>query len=365
MHKSRWRWLWCALPGAVGVGLYLLLPLFPSFTETVMMRGVFRVIAVPLEWLVAWLPFSLAEIAVLTIIPLALALLTIWVIRLVRLPNKKERAKRGAQRIVLWASAALLLYMITHGAGYSRQPLAQLMNLPQRPYTSSDLLAVTADLAQKASAARERLPEDASGCAALTVSTHDLLGMAQEMYAPLRKQYPFLITGTHRVKGVMLSHPWSYTGYTGMYCPWLGEANLNVDVPAFDLAHTMAHELGHTMGIAREKDCNFLGYLACVTSGQPDMVYSGYLSAYVYCSNELYRHNPELWAQASTHCSPGMRRDLAARNAYWQQFEGEVRQTAQKVNDTFIKANGVQSGVGSYNEMVELMLRYYHDQGWI
>jgi len=43
----------------------------------------------------------------------------------------------------------------------------------------------------------------------------------------------------------------------------------------------------------------------------------------------------------------------------------KMRQTAQKVNDTFIKANGVQSGVGSYNEMVELMLRYYHDQGWI
>ncbi len=365
MRKTWWRWLWCLAPGLVGLTLYVTLPVFPNFTETVMMRGVFRVITVPLEWLVSFIPFSLTEFVVLMAVPVGMTLLTVWIVRLTRRPDKKQRAVRGCRATALCLSVGLLVYMVTCGAGFSRRPLGDLMELPERTYTGQDLLAVTVDLAQKASASREALPQDEDGCAALTVPLHDLLGMSDEMYAPLREQYPFLVTGTHRVKGVALSRWWSYTGYTGMYCPWLGEANVNVDIPVCDIAHTMAHELGHTMGIAKEKECNFLGYLACITSGQADMVYSGYLAAYVYCSNALYAYSKDLWKQAYAHCSAPMRRDLAARNAYWKQFEGEVREAAQKVNDTFIKVNGVQSGTLSYSEMVELVLRYYHSQGWI
>jgi len=54
-----------------------------------------------------------------------------------------------------------------------------------------------------------------------------------------------------------------------------------------------------------------------------------------------------------------MIRDLKKNSEYWKSFEGEVQEASQKVNDTFIKANGVESGVLSYNQMVELMLRYY------
>ena len=113
------------------------------------------------------------------------------------------------------------------------------------------------------------------------------------------------------------------------------------------------------MGIAKENECNFIAWLACSTSGMADFEYSGYLSAYTYCINALYRADKDLWKKASEHCSDGMIRDLKNENAYWGKFKGEVMEVSQNLNDSFIKSNRVESGILSYNLMVELLLRYY------
>ncbi len=83
-------------------------------------------------------------------------------------------------------------------------------------------------------------------------------------------------------KPVQLSHWWSYTGITGMYFPFFAEANVNIDVPDSGIPATAAHELAHTRGFAREDECNFLAYLACIHHSSGDVRYSGYLSAYIF-----------------------------------------------------------------------------------
>lgn len=117
------------------------------------------------------------------------------------------------------------------------------------------------------------------------------------------------------------------------------------------------------MGFAREDECNFIGYLACVESGDPDYVYSGYLSAYIYCSNALYAYDKDMWRECYQHIGEGVRRDLKQRNAYWKQFEGQVQESSQKVNDAFIKVNGDEKGTLSYGQMVAFVLRWYDAQG--
>ncbi len=359
------HWLFCLIPLAVAGLLYWLLPHFPAFTEQVFSRGLFRAVTFPLEWLVSLLPFSLTEGVILLAAPVLLTLLGVWIRRLCRRPHKGRTAERGCRFVAWCLSLAALLYMFTCGANFSRRPLGELLELPTRQYTAAELQAVCVDLADKASALREELPEDENGCMALSASVKETLARGPASYEKLRNIYPFLRTATWRVKPVTLSHYWSYTGYTGLYCPWLGEANVNVDIPPCDIAHTVAHELGHTAGFAKEKECNFLSYLVCVESGNPEDMYSGYLVAYIYCSNALYAHSKAMWNQVFAHCSPAMRRDLVQRNSYWKQFEGPVKESSQKVNDTFIKANGVESGRLSYSEMVELVLRYYDKMGWL
>lgn len=355
-----WRkWLYCLLPALAAIALYAVLPHFPQFTESVFARGIFRVISFPLTWLVSVLPFSLTEAAVVVGIPTALILCGIWIYRLIRYKNRRRTAERGVRFIAAVLSCGLLMFMLMDGVNFSRPSVGELMNFKDGDYEVAFLAAVTADLAQKASTARETVKEDENGCMRLSETPRVTLLQVDDCYRNLQTEYPFLKTGTWRVKSVALSHLWSYTGYTGVYCPWLGEASINTDVPHSEWGHTAAHEIAHTMGFAREDACNFIAFLACTTSAQPDFVYSGYLSAYIYCSNALYAYNKAAYREAATACSAAVRRDLQQRNAYWKPFFGKVMDASQDFNDAFIKANGVESGIANYDEVVSLILRYY------
>lgn len=359
------KWVLCLTPALLGFLLYFLLPYFPYFTEYVFAQGIYRVVAFPLEWIMSLIPFSLTEIVVILAVPAIITLIVIFIRRLIKSENKGKTAEKAA-RFVCWClSAAFLMFMITDGANFSRLSVAELMELPDGNYTKEDLYTLTVDLAQKASAVREELPEDEDGCADLTVSVRDLFFLADDCFDNLTDEYPFFVTGVWRVKPVMLSHLWSYTGYTGVYCPWLLESSVNVDTPVFDIAHTATHEIAHTMAFARENECNFLSWLACSHSGQIDFEYSGYIQAYIYSANALYKADKELWAKAFSNCSEAMVRDLEKHNAYWASFEGEVMDKSQDFNDSFIKANGDNNGVLSYDLMVELLLRYYDKMGML
>lgn len=356
---TRRKWLFCLLPAVLAAALYLLLPHFPRFAEYVWVRGVFRVFSVPLTWLMSLFPFSVTELVVVAGIPALLALAVVFIVRLVRRADRRRVAERGARFVVWCLSLFLLLFMVMDGGNFSRLSTASLFGLNEKTYDAAFLQAVTADLAQRTNAARAQVAEDADGCMILSASKGATLRAADDCYKNLRVRYPFLVSGVWRVKSVALSHQWSYTGYTGVYCPWLSEVSINTDTPVSEWGHTAAHEIAHTMGFAREDACNFVAYLACVTSDNPDFVYSGYLAAFTYCANALYDYDKDAYRTVYLTLSDGVRRDLKQRNSYWKQFSGQVMDSSQSFNDAFIKANGVESGILSYDEAVSLILQYY------
>ncbi len=359
-QKPLWlKWIFCLIPLLLAALMYFLLPLFPTFTEYAVSRGIFRIIGFPLQWIMSALPFSVTELAVILALPLLLTLSTVWITRIIKNQSKLRIIEKGMRFTAWCVSLALLIFMVMHGANYYRTPLSELLLLPDREYTAEDLYNITCHIADKAAKTREALNEDENGCAEFTVSQSEILSLADNCYDNISKKYTFLKTAVWRVKPVALSHLWSYTATTGVYCPWTSEANVNTDVPDYSIPHTAAHEIAHTMGIAKENECNFIAWLACSTSEIADFEYSGYLTAYIHCNNALYKADTELWKKAREHCSEGMLRDLKAQNAYWNKFKGEVMETSQSFNDSFIKANRDKNGVLSYNLMVELLLRYY------
>lgn len=359
------KWILTLLPAIIGLIMYFILPYFPSFTEYVITRGLFKIVSIPYGWIMSLFPFSVTEIIVLLSPFAILTLIIIWIIRLIKNKNKLQTAEKGFRFFAFCLSMALFIFMVMDGANFSRIPLGDLFEMPNKQYTKEDLYVVTSDLAKKASAAREKLSEDENGHIKLSMSLSELLSKSDDCFHNLKKEYPYLSTGVWKVKSVALSHQWSYTGYTGVYCPWLCEASINTDVPDSELGHTATHEIAHTIGFAKENECNFLAWLACRESGIPDFEYSGHLAAFIYCSNALHKADVDLWRQAYSNCSQGILDDLRQRNEYWDSFKGEVMESSQQVNDTFIKVNGVESGVFSYDEMVEFMLRYYDKEDLI
>jgi hypothetical protein len=292
-------------------------------------------------------------------IPTLLTLISIFVYRIVKRTDRKYVIEKGVRFVCSCLSTAALIFMVMDGGNFSRLSVSELMALNNKTYDAAFLQQVTIDIAKKASTARLEVAEDADGYMQLTGSVSTALLQADNCYDTIKETYPFLKSGVWRVKPVLLSRYWSYTGYTGVYCPWLGEASINIDMPQSSLYYTATHEIAHTMGFAREDACNFIAFLACTTSDIPDAVYSGYLSAFVYCYNALYAYDPALCEVVRKACSDGIFRDLKQRNTYWKQFEGDVMTSSQDFNDTFIKVNGVESGVLSYDQVVSLILQYY------
>ena len=114
-----------------------------------------------------------------------------------------------------------------------------------------------------------------------------------------------------------------------------------------------------TSGFMQEEEANFIAFLACLSSDRSDFQYSGYLSGWVYCMNALYRADYNAWQEVRVTLMEEAEPDLEANNAFWDSYHGTISETAERINDTYLKANGQAEGVQSYNRMVDLIVAYF------
>lgn len=370
MKKSCWRTVGrtvvCLSPALLAAALFLGLRHAPFLAEYVFARGVFRVLSWPLDWLSSLYPWSLAELLLVLALPLLILLAVLAVRRLRRSAHRRKTAGRLGRAVLATLSSVLLLYMLMHGNNYYRTPLPELMGFSAvQDGSAAELQAICEELVRRANAVRETLPEDENGCMTLPESLSVTLRHADDCYRPLAETYGFLRGTLWRVKPVQLSYWWSYTGTTGVYFPLLGEANVNVAMPAWSIPATALHEVAHTRGFAREDECNFLMVLTGLSGDDPVYTYSAALMAYIYAGNALYRYDPARWEAVRAQCSDGVQRDLRQQNDYWEQFEGEVQEASSAVNNAFIQSQGVPEGVLSYDRVVALLAGWYRAKGQI
>jgi hypothetical protein len=146
--------------------------------------------------------------------------------------------------------------------------------------------------------------------------------------------------------------------------PLTGEAAVNPQIPVVALPFTMCHEMAHRMCIAQERDANMAAFLACDANSNVTFRYSAYFMAFRHCYNALVGVGTttaqaaakEIYAQIGSD----LMRDLNAyRDFYAQHQNAQATNVANKVNDTYIKVSGDESGTGSYEEVYDLLVSWY------
>ena len=125
---------------------------------------------------------------------------------------------------------------------------------------------------------------------------------------------------------------------------------------------TACHELSHLRGFMQEQEANFIAFLACSKSGEDAFAYSGYLSGWIQCMNVLYKTDYDAWKEVRGTLPPEAEADLRLNREFWAKYDGAIAEVSNKVNDTYLKANGQKDGVKSYNRMVDLIVAYYHSE---
>ena len=149
----------------------------------------------------------------------------------------------------------------------------------------------------------------------------------------------------------------------------IGEANINTDyIDITEFPVTLCHEISHAKGYARENDAQTLAILSCIHSPRADFRYAGF----IYVFNELYAITYQ-YAKAYDYDMPSfidydllvdVDRDLVASEMYDQSLADNiytrlVEKFSRKANDVFLKANGQEDGVESYNVPSSIFLEFY------
>ena len=326
-------------------------------------ESVYQTIRRGISAITSLVPFSIAEFLLYAIvIGVSLLLLT----RLVQLILRRIPFRRliGTIASILLAGGIVLnLFYVTWGFNYFREPLAARMGLNITTRSVDELEAFVIKTAEEANALRETLHEDQNGVFAPEESKGELFSKLPQAYAALSAKHAVFQSDPTRAKQIFWSQGLSWQGISGIYIGLTAEPNVNADQPPLLVFQAAAHEMAHQTGIASENEAELVGYLACVNSSDPNIRYSGLAYALIVAGNALYDADSARYLAVTETYGDAIWRDFTAYNSYWDSFSGEVRESADRRNDAYLKHNSQQSGIKSYGEAVDLLLAYQEKYG--
>jgi len=308
------------------------------------------------------LPFSLAEVLVWLLVCGGVLGGLGWSVSLIRGKISVKRTKilprlrKLLVNLIIVCGLIYLSFQMIWGLNYNRVTFAEIAGLELTGASEQELLLLCADLVQKANGLRDGLPEDQAGVLKIEAGFAEVREKARQAFSLAAGNYLELGGNYGPAKPVFFSRLMSYTGITGVYFPFTGEANVNIDIPDCTLPATVCHEMAHQRGFAREDECNYIAWLVCTSSEDQLFQYSGTMLALTHSINALTLVNPKSAKELKDGLAPGVKRDLAYISQYWSKYEGKIEQIASDINDTYLKSNRQQDGIRSYGRMVDLLL---------
>ncbi|MGV3504956.1 MAG: DUF3810 domain-containing protein [Adhaeribacter sp.] len=275
----------------------------------------------------------------------------------------KAFLKRSVFGLLAFLSGFYFLFHLMWGLNYHRRPIHQIVGIDSRDLSAAELEALCLRLIRLSHESRLRVSPDQSQALQLNKSQDQLLRQALVGYAAAARKYPELRYRQPAVKAVLVPELMSSFGIGGIYFPFTGEANVNMDPPAFALPEVICHEMAHQVGIASEDEANYVAFLTCRLNPDPAFQYSGHLMAMRYALNRLAWVNPEAFQKLKDTLPPGLQHDLEAQRRYWESFDNPVELVGKAIHDLFLKANDQEEGLVSYSRVVELVMGEYRKNG--
>lgn len=280
---------------------------------------------------------------------------------IVRRNGFREKAKVRLANLILLAGMLFFLYVANCGINYRRETFSESAGLSVGKYSVEELKETCLRLTGEVNDESRKVERNPDGT--MTLEDVSLAREAAEAMGRLGRKYPELSGYYPQPKGLLV--PWilSVQNLSGIYSPFAVEANYNSGMTDYNIPFTACHELSHLRGFMEEKEANFIGFLACRESESEEFRYSGSLMGWIYCMNVLYRSDYDAWEEVRGGLAKEVEADLKANREFWAQYDGAVAEVANRVNDTYLKANGQSEGVESYDRMVDLIVWHLKEEG--
>lgn len=359
-ERNRWKKLLPPLALlAVVLALQALAGFGPRFVERFYSRAIFPFIARVLSFS-SLSSFSLAEL-LLALLVVALVAWLAWLARRLYIRRGEAGATLFSALITLLRVTAIAstLFLLLFGLNYKRQQLADTLRFERREPGAQEIEWISRAIIEAINSnySESGLSVEGGGGSRMPLSDTQLFALLEAAY----ESEPLLSgAGSAGVspKPVYFSGLMSRLGISGIYSPFTGEPNYNTIQPGFDIPFSVAHEMAHGRGFAREDEANFVAFLVCSKASHPYVRYSGSLGA-LRVMNVLFRVAPERYRDVAASLGEGPRADLKAREQFWARYSGRLSNFSNSLNHVYLKVNGVKSGVRNYNEASSLIVGYY------
>jgi len=338
-------WLFDVLAIVAALAVKFLTP-SPAWIEAHYSNGIYPSIDRAVRAVTGPLPFTLGDALFVVVL---MALVSWWVRRVnASLPGKHLRTAGGILlRMLAIAALVFVWFDVSWAFNYSRIPLADKIPVHNERSNEDSVTAfaehVVDELSRTADGAHRILN---SG----RVSKHPY--QESESLETLSVHFNLVIQrlgdratfAPPRVKPTMFQPLFEASATTGFTDPWTHEVNLDASAFDFERPAIYAHEWAHIAGFADESEANLIAVLACTTSKDPLLEYSGWLLTWFnlppsihvkhHVSRQAYNDIKAIVARYRKHVNPGV--EKASRNAY----------------DQYLKANHVKAGFASYHLFV-------------
>lgn len=306
------------------------------------------------------LPFSVAELLIGLAVIAVLVYIIYTIIKLIRCGGRLKRLYAAVINLLAAGLAVYAGFCMLWGVYYYGDDFMTRSGLKNDNISVEQLETVTEYFAALVNEYSSQVPRDADGN---YVADRDaILRRSNEVYANVEETLPCLSGPAVRAKGVYFSRVMSYTDFTGFFFPFTAEANVNTDFPPALFASTVAHELAHQRGVAKEQEANFAAVLASLEYGDAEYCYSACMLAYTHLGNALYSADYDAWKSIYLTLNEDVRRDFAANREYWAQFETPVQKVSNTVYEGFLHSYDQTMGLKSYGACVDLLVNYYYEQ---
>lgn len=244
-------------------------------------------------------------------------------------------------------SMAYLLFFWAWGLNYHRVALDTKVDFESARVTEASVAALVEETARSLNrlyapsedTAGRRIPGEDSLVAEADSEIRRVIQVIDDI--PERAWNP-----RTRVKTSIVLDPFfRAAGIDGMFNPFGHEPILTSGLLAFERPMAILHELAHVRGYPDEGDANFVALLAGVHSSDRRLQYSAWLTLWMYLRPR----------EGDRLLDAGPRGDLEA--AYRRMGSGRIEwvdRAQSQALDSFLRANRVEGGVGSYTRIVEL-----------
>jgi len=328
------------------------LSFFPQFIENYYSNGLYPYLAGAWRIILGWIGFSIGDI--IYGIAIFLALRWLWQRR------KTWRREYKYNIITMLASFSVVYFLFNFlwALNYHRVPLHKKMNI-EKEYTQKELVAFTLKLIDKTNAMHGVLQKNDSLKVVSPYSIKEIYDHTLNGYANLATKFPDFKYENESIKSSLISVPLSYMGFGGYLNPFTNEAQVNSELPKYNLPTTACHEMAHQLGYASESEANFIGYMASVKSTDLYFQYSAYSFALKYCMRNLAKLDKVKAKSLVPLIKKGVRENFKESEAFNKKYESFIEDIFEYVYDNYLKINQQKDGLEGYSKFTGLLINYY------